>query len=156
MEYADGDRLVALYPYREDAVFVNDTIITRLSSLQIGRAGSFAKNMNLAVAESRSPLMSFKNVGGGIRFTVQRDDITWMSIESIGEEPLAGRVRIVMENGTPVVKEVVEGSSKIALYAPDEQPFVTIKMSTTRISAHTAIVTMRPRLFPCFPGSLPF
>ena len=124
MEYADGDKLIALYPYREDAEYRNDTLITSLPSLQVGRAGSFSKNMNLAVAESDSPLMSFKNVGGGIRFTVRRNDITWVSIESIGEEPLAGRVRIVMENGLPVVKEVVDGTPKTALYAPDGKPFI--------------------------------
>ena len=124
MEYADGDRLVALYPFREDAVYVNDTIITSLPSLQVGRAGSFSKNMNLAVAESNSPEMTFRNVGGGIRFTVRRDDITWVSLESIGEEPVAGRIKIVMEDGTPVVKEVVSGTSKTALYAPDGQTFI--------------------------------
>lgn len=124
MEYADGDRLVALYPYREDAVFVNDTIYTSLPSIQLGSVGSFSKNMNLAVAESNSPEMSFKNVGGGIRFTVKRDDIAWVSIESIGEEPLAGRVGIVFEDGIPVVKEIVSGTPKTALYAPEEQSFV--------------------------------
>lgn len=124
LEYADGGKLMALYPYRSDAVCVNDTIITSLPSLQVGCAGSFSKNMNLTMAESNSPQMAFKNVGGGIRFTVQRDDITWVSIESIGEEPLAGRIKIIMENGVPVVKEIVDGNPRTALYAPDGQPFI--------------------------------
>ena len=104
LSYTSGDLLTALYPSMESATFDGDTLYTTLSSFQEGRQGSFAKNTNIAAAQSKSLKMKFMNVCGGFRFTVSRDDIVKVAFEGVGREGLAGDIAIVFEEGVPVVK----------------------------------------------------
>lgn len=115
MLYSQGEKLYGLYPWREDAVCVDDTIITSLPFFQKARAGSFAKDMNLSVAESNSLEMNFMNVCGGVRFTLGHENIYRIVLESNAGETLAGKVWIVFDNGLPEVKKVEEECSRMIL-----------------------------------------
>ena len=113
----------ALYPYSEDATFDGEAITTVLPSVQEARAGSFAKDMNLAVAHSDNNPLQFFNVGGGVRFSVTEEGIEKVIFEGLDGEVLAGKVKIGFENGIPKVQEVTSGSIFLTLLPPDGGTF---------------------------------
>ena len=125
MIYTKGEKLYGLYPWREDAVCVDDTLITTLPFFQQARAGSFAKDMNLSVAESNSLEMTFMNVCGGVRFTLGNENIYRIILESNGGEPLAGKVWIRFDNGVPKVEKVEEACSRMILNVVGDGVFET-------------------------------
>ena len=111
--------LWAVYPFSEDATFDGETITTTLPSEQIAREGSFGKDMNLSIAHSTSNTLQFYNVGGGIRFSVTEEGIKKVMFEGLSGEIISGKVKIGLEDGLPVVKEVTGGSQLITLLPPD-------------------------------------
>ena len=120
--WAEGMDLWAVYPYSEDAVFDGETITTVLPSEQVARAGSFGKDMNLAIAHSSTSTLQFYNVGGGVRFSVTEEGIKKVMFEGLSGEIISGKVKIGLdENGLPVVQEVSGGSQFITLLPPTGQ-----------------------------------
>lgn len=115
--------LWAVYPYSKDAVFDGETITTVLPSEQVARAGSFGKEMNLAIANSTTSDLQFYNVGGGIRFSLSQDGITKVVLQGLNGEALAGKVRIGFQNGIPVIQEVTEEKTSISITTPDGGAF---------------------------------
>ena len=122
LNVTEGADLWAVYPYSEDAVYSGETITTVLPSEQVARAGSFGKDMNLAIAHSTTSDLQFYNVGGGVRFSVKEEGIKEVLFEGLGGEIISGKVKIGLdENGEPVVQEVTEGSRVITLFPPKGQ-----------------------------------
>lgn len=112
--------LWAVYPYSEDASFDGETITTVLPSEQIARAGSFGKDMNLAIAHSTSNTLQFYNICGGSCFSVYNKGIRSVSFKSINGESLAGKIQVAFDpDGEPIVKSVLEGADEVTVYAPD-------------------------------------
>lgn len=119
LDYFSGDTLVAVFPFRKDITFDGKNISVPLPYSQEGVAGSFSEEINLAAAQSTSLRMSFKNICGGVRFTVSRNDICRISLEGLGEEKLAGRLTVAFEEGVPCIKDITEESTRIIL-SPSE------------------------------------
>lgn len=111
--------LWAVYPFSEDATFDGETITTTLPSEQIAREDSFGKNMNLSIAHSNSSTLQFYNVGGGIRFSVTEEGIKKVMFEGLGEETLAGQIKVSFKNGVPTYSEEGGKIRYIALTASD-------------------------------------
>ena len=111
--------LWAVYPYSEEAMFDGETITTTLPSEQVARAGSFGKDMNLAIAHSFGTTLQFYNVCGGIRFSVTEEGIKKVMFEGLNGEIISGKVKIgLSEDGKPVIQEVTGGSQFITLLPP--------------------------------------
>lgn len=111
--------LWAVYPYSEEAVFDGETITTVFPSEQVARAGSFGKDMNLAIAHNTGTTLQFYNVGGGVRFSVTEEGIKKVMFEGLGGEVLSGKVKVGFEDGVPIVKDVTGGSQFITLLPPE-------------------------------------
>ena len=116
--WTEGMDLWAVYPYSQDAVFSEETITTVLPSRQVARAGSFGKDMNLAIAHSSTSDLRFYNVGGGVRFSLSQEGIREVILEGMDGEILAGKVKIGFQNGVPAVLDVTEGTTSITV-VPD-------------------------------------
>ena len=114
-----------LYPYRSDAVLADGCMVTTLPASQTGRAGSFAKNMNIAVAQSDGYGLAFYNVCGGVRFSLTQEGIKRVTFEGNNEEAIAGKIKIAFADGVPVVQEVTEPETLITLTAPGGGTFQT-------------------------------
>ena len=114
-----------LYPYRADAVLDGDAMVTTLPSDQTGRAGSFAKNMNITLAQSEGYGLPFYNVCGGVRFSLTQEGIKRVTFEGNGGETLAGRIKLAFADGLPVVSEVVARDSILTLTPPGGGTFQT-------------------------------
>lgn len=98
-----------LYPYRADAVLDGETMVTTLPASQTGRAGSFAKNTNITLAQSESYGLSFYNVCGGVRFSLTQEGVKEVVFQGQNDEIIAGKVKIAFVNDVTAVQEVVEG-----------------------------------------------
>ena len=120
-----GQDIWAVYPYNAVATYDGSSVTTELPSVQVARAGSFAKGMNLAVAKASTPSMQFYNVGGGVRFSLANDGVTKVELEGLNGEVLAGKVRIGFQEGLPAVLDVIEGSTTLTLAAPEGETLLS-------------------------------
>ena len=117
--WTEGSPLWAVYPYSETATLDGEAVIAELPAVQVARAQSFAKGMNLSVARTTSPSLQFYNVGGGLCFTLTQEGITKVVFEGLNGETLAGKVKLAFQDGQPAVQEVSDGSTAITLAAPE-------------------------------------
>lgn len=121
--WTSGTEIWGVYPYTDEATFSGDCITAVLPSRQVARAGSFGKDMNLAIARSTNRTLQFYNVGGGVRFSVAEDSIKKVVFQGLNDEIIAGTVKVGFEDGYPKVREVTGGSRFITLLPPDGETF---------------------------------
>ena len=116
--------LYGLYPYNPDATITKDIITTTLPSEQEGFTDSFADGLFISVSQTESFEMGFSNVCSGLRFMLDRNDISSVVFLSNGGEPLAGRISVGFDkSGKPVVNNVAEAASEVRLMAPSGKTF---------------------------------
>ncbi len=115
-EGANSSNLIwGLYPYRADATFDGSSVTTTLPSEQVGRAGSFAKNTQITLAQSGGLDLAFYNVCGGLRFSLTQEGIERVSFKGNEGESLAGKIKLTFEEGIPVVSEVYDRDSVLTI-----------------------------------------
>ena len=107
-----------VYPYRADNAFDGSSVTVTIPSSQLGVADSFADNLFPTIASNRGLELSFFNLGGGVRFSVSRSDITSVTLKGNNGETLAGRVKASFSAGVPVVTQVVDAQDEVTLTAP--------------------------------------
>ena len=122
---ASSHLIWGLYPFRSDATSDGSSVTTTLPAEQTGRAGSFAKNTNITLAQSAGLNLAFYNVCGGVRFSLTQEGIKRVTFEGNNGEAIAGKIKIAFANGIPIVQEVSEGESVITLTAPNGGTFQT-------------------------------
>ena len=92
----------ALYPSNASASINGSVITTSLPAAQTAVAGSFADDLNIAVALSNEGKLAFKNALGLIKFTVGADaNIVKVTLTGNNNETLAGTVDIDYNSGEP-------------------------------------------------------
>ena len=100
----------ALYPYDEDAVLENGVIRTEIPAVQDGKLGDLT-----AVGYSDGPEIAMKNVTGILKFTLDEDNVTKVTITAADGQTLAGAVDIAWNGGTPAVTAAEGASSSVAV-----------------------------------------
>lgn len=104
-EIESSSKYWGLYPYDGNSELSSDnsTINTYLKSVQEAVPNSFDPGSFLAVGVSTDPNIEFKNVCGGLRFTLSQSDITKIIFESINPAiGIAGNISIsVYANDVP-------------------------------------------------------
>ena len=91
---------IALYPYNASATYSEGYVSTTLPTLQLGKAGSFADNYLVTADDATGNSISFNHMCSGLRFMVNRDDITAVTIRGNNGEKIAGDFRFRLEAGT--------------------------------------------------------
>lgn len=101
-------------------------ISTRLFNWQQGVANTFDRDLNIAVAKSNDyKELSFYNVLGGVRFSVNADNITRVTFRGNNGEALAGDLVIGMNaQGRPEVTDIQHPEKTITVSLADDKPFV--------------------------------
>ena len=90
---------------------------------QRAQAGTFAEGEFPSVARSTTDKLNFKNVCGGIKFSVKRDDIYSVTFRSNKGEKVSGMVACVFDDsGNPVSESIDEGASYVSLFS-NNTPF---------------------------------
>ena len=115
----------AVYPYSESNECDGESITTTVPDVQYGVKGNFSGNVFPAIARSKSKSLSFRNICGGLKFSVARSDIKSITFESNNGEVLAGKVKISYEE--PVSYGYIDGKSSVTIMAPDGGTFATGK-----------------------------
>lgn len=103
-----------LYPYDANATSTGSAISTTLLATQYGVPETFDDDLFITLAHSNSTALKFYNVCGGIKFSLSRGDITSIMFKGNNNEPLAGDISLVFENGLPKAT-VVNGLTEITL-----------------------------------------
>ena len=117
----------AVYPYDSDVkVSERGVIAATLPSEQHYAEKSFGLGDNTMVAvtdDTEDTFLSFKNVGGFLKFQLYGDDVTIKSITLIGNngEKIAGKAAITVVHGeAPVVKMEDDATTSITLDCGEE------------------------------------
>ena len=119
LEIASGTEVWAIYPFSEDVVIADGNFTAVLPAAQTARAGSFDKGLNLAIAHATAPELQFKNVAGGVKFSVSKTGITKAAFKGNNDETLAGTIKVGQNrSGIPAVAETLSPATEITLSAP--------------------------------------
>ena len=112
----DTENVWGLYPYNANATCNGSAVRTTLPAAQHGVAGTFDDDLfiMLAHANSNSNPLQFKNVCGGVKFSLDRNDITSVTFRGNNNEDIAGDISLAFQNGNPAVT-VVNGLKEITL-----------------------------------------
>ena len=118
-EFAD-ETYYAVYPYNAASSCENGYLTVNLPSTQVAKAGSFGDDLFISVASSpgNTNKMTFRNVCGGIKFSVDYDDIREVVISNNDGRPMSGTLKL---DGW-VVKSI-SGSPDLRVIAPFGETF---------------------------------
>ena len=94
-EFEDED-YYAVYPYDAASSCENGYLTVNLPSTQVAKAGSFGDDLFISVASSpgNTNKMTFRNVCGGIKFSVDCDDIREVVISNNDGRPMSSTLKI--------------------------------------------------------------
>lgn len=118
----------ALYPYDANATCDGSVVTTSLPASQLATPGSFADDVNIALARSKGLELSFYNVCGGFKFSVLNNHVVRARIRGNNGEVLAGDITIALGEGSsarPTIQSVTNGQTELVLEAPDGEYFQT-------------------------------
>lgn len=114
----------AIYPYSEHNSFDGNTFTTVLPFIQTAKSGSFNNNLFISVAKSSSNQMTFYNVCGGIKFSVQHENIREVMIANNDGGMLSGTLKIqINDSGLPKIESISDGKSVLRILAPFGETF---------------------------------
>lgn len=120
---AESSKYVGLYPHNPNSSFnaKSSTVRTLLKVQQNAVEKSFDPSSFLTVGVAKQQQISFRNVCGGIRFTVSKEGITRVVFSTLDtKQYLSGTVDItVSELNVPVATVVEKQSNSVELLCPD-------------------------------------
>lgn len=121
-----GSDFVAVYPYAQFVSYDGEKVTLPLNlKYQTALAGTFADGVYPSAAKSASKTLEFKNILGGIKFKVKREDLRSVTFtaKSASAVLAADAVSFTFVDGLPVVdlSTAVAPVNTITIGAPDGQ-----------------------------------
>lgn len=108
-----------VYPSsKANAVGADGSITIELKSEQNAVAGTFESDLFPAVAREEGRTFNFFNVAGGVKFSVDEDNVTEVVFESRNAQALAGVAKVAFSEGVPVLTSVETPSTTVSVSAP--------------------------------------
>lgn len=114
----DDTSLWGIYPYDADNTCDGTHVTLTLPDVQEAAENTFANGLFPQIARSKNFYMSFYNLCGCFRFSVENPYIKSVKLSGAAGEIIAGKARISME-GVPAVEEILEGETELTMNAPD-------------------------------------
>ena len=118
----DGEtEFKAIYPHSDEIVMPTDEGILSIGLPweQTAVEGTFSDDLFICVAKSKDTHLHFYNVCGGVKISLNRDDIKKVVFKGNNNETLAGRMAVQFDSdGIPQVTRTTGGHSSVALTAP--------------------------------------
>ena len=99
-----------LYPYDEGAKLENNALTVEIPAVQSGKAENL-----LSIGYSDSEEISMKNATGFLKFTLDEDNVTKVTIKGNNGEILAGTVSVSWNNGEPKITAGEGGSATVSV-----------------------------------------
>ena len=114
-------RYIGVYPYRSSNDYWDEKVWLEVLTFQPGKEGTFADKAFPAISLSDDNRMTFYHVCGGARFSVANEGIGSVTFESLGKEPLAGWVKVMIEEDGTFVTEALDYdySTSVTVTAPE-------------------------------------
>ena len=114
------DYFLAIYPYNVGNRYDGTEAMVSLPSTQTGMAGTFAKDLFISMARSKDYTLTFYNLCGGIKFSVENAGIQYVTFKGNNGERLAGTVLAAIDdNGKPQVTGYDTYATELRLDAPN-------------------------------------
>ena len=116
--------IYAIYPYDPTTTFDGSAFHATVPAQQTAVEDSFDPKAFMSGGSSRTQSVSFKHLGGGVKFSVVEEGITAVTLYGVNEEPLAGQVTFsIGSDGIPTLKSVPAPEAYVTLTAPDGGTF---------------------------------
>lgn len=114
------DYFLAIYPYDVGNRYDGTEAMVSLPSTQTGMAGTFAKDLFISMARSKDYTLTFYNLCGGVKFSVENAGIQYVTFKGNNGERLAGTVLAAIDdNGKPQVTGYDTYATELRLDAPN-------------------------------------
>ena len=118
-EDADPPKFWAVYPYSTANECDGNGIVTEVPSSQIAAENTFADNQFVSIGSADGLYIGFYHVCGGIKFFLQEEGISRISLTGNAGETLAGTVSVAFDdNGLPAVQSIKSAAKEIVLTPP--------------------------------------
>lgn len=115
-----------IYPFKEEnSVNADGSIVTVIPDIQTAAEGTFADNHFVSMGRSRGLEMGFYNLCGGFKFKLLHEGVTKVTLHGNNNEELAGKVKVVLQDGRPLVSEVLDPKTELVMTCPDGGAFKT-------------------------------
>lgn len=126
--FTDEKPLMAAFPADNVVGFDTESITVAIPNEQSATDNGYDNAAAVEVARTTTDILSFRNVGGGIKLNFSLSGVTKVELESVDGYPLSGNARITWdEEGNPVVGEIENANSIITFSAADASGFATGK-----------------------------
>lgn len=110
---------VAAYPYSPDNGYSENTLSLNLPTVQMAEKKTFVRGVFLSVAKSKDYNLHFYNVCGGVKFTLNRGDITKVVFRGNNGETLSGPLAVEFSSdGSPMITDITGGAPFVTLVTP--------------------------------------
>ena len=109
----------ALSPYKSDSEISGEKLTFEIPATQKAVEGSFDPDAHFLAAYSTSTSVNFRNVTGGLRFTLKQSGITGITFKGNDNETLAGKAEVKFVSDIPQVDNVASAVKSITLEAPE-------------------------------------
>lgn len=104
-----------LYPYNSAAACDGSSVTTTIPAAQQCVPETFGNNLFPMLAHTSTNELHFKNVCGGIKFSLSKDDIQSISFRGNNDEGIVGQVQLILDGEDKPVASVVAGEKVITL-----------------------------------------
>ena len=117
LEYADihSGNIWGLYPSDDTAECDGVSVTTSIPDSQKALPGTFDTNLFPLLAHSSTTDLAFYNVCGGIKFSLDKDNVYKIILKGNSGENLAGKVKLSFPSSGRPQAEVLEGKTTITL-----------------------------------------
>lgn len=113
-----------VYPYSEKTCCYGSYLVTEVPSVQVAAEETFADGQFVSIGCSSGLDMGFYHLCGGIKFYLQDEGISRISLRGNQNEVLGGIVEVMLdEKGCPYVNKVYEGETTIVLTPPEGESY---------------------------------
>lgn len=117
----------AVYPYSESTNCYGSYLKVVLPSEQVAKEGTFDEDLFISVAKSNTNSMTFKNICGGIKFSVANEGITEVVFKNNDGSMISGTLKIKFnDDGLPELSSwsgITGGRDEIRVKAPNNGTF---------------------------------
>lgn len=116
-----GGDFWAIYPFNEENSFDGRFLTTVVPSEQVAAEGTFADGQFISFGRCSADdlSMTFYHLCGGIKFHLERSDISKITLRGNYDEPLAGTVSVDFNSKAPEVNYVLDPRTEITIGSPD-------------------------------------
>ena len=118
-----AEKYYAFYPYSSDVSFDGNYIKAKIPSEQKATEGNVTNGYLLSAGvSSKNGTIAFRNLPGGICFSLKSEGVKYVELKGKGDEAIAGDIRVKVEDKS-VKAEITSGTQVIRLTAPDGGSF---------------------------------